>query len=211
MGEGVHLSARRDDPDAIRRFTVGSTLGPHDEVRVLEPGSEHEVADGQVGELCFRGPSVVTEYHEAVAANAASFTSDGLLRSGDLGKVQVIADRRCFSIEGRLKDQISRGGEKFMAAELELLLLEHPDVADVAAIGVPDAALGERVGVFVVLDEGAPSSDPEELRGRLVGFLDDRQVAKFKWPEHVYVIDELPRTAINKVKKDELRAMVEGT
>lgn len=211
MGEGVHLSARRDDPDEVRRFTVGGTIGDLDEVRVLAPGTEDELADGEVGELCFRGPSVVGGYHRAPEVDATAFTADGFLRSGDLGRARTIAGRRCFSIEGRLKDQISRGGEKFMATELELLLLEHPAVADVAAIGIPDAGLGERVGVVVVRAPGAagaPAGDPEHLRRELVGFLDERQVAKFKWPEQLFVVDALPRTAINKVKKDELRAMV---
>jgi 2,3-dihydroxybenzoate-AMP ligase len=211
MGEGVHLSARRDDPPAIRRETVGSTIGEHDRVKVLVPGTEDEASDGEVGELCFLGPSVIRGYHDAPDVDATAFTSDGYLRSGDLGRVQVITGRRCVSVEGRLKDQISRGGEKFMAAELELLLTEHPAVAEVAAVGMADAALGERVGVFVVPAPGpAAPGDAEALRLELVRFLDERQVAKFKWPERLHLVDHLPRTAIGKVKKDELRAMVEG-
>lgn len=209
MGEGVHLSARRDDPSEIRRSTVGSAIGPHDLVEVLAPGTEDVVPDGDIGELCFKGPSVISGYFAAPGVDQVAFTTDGFLRSGDLGRAQVVADRRCYTVEGRLKDQISRGGEKFMAAELELLLLEHPDVADVAAVGLPDAGLGERVGVFAVLDPAAVPRPAEELRRELVRFLDERQVAKFKWPERLWVLDELPRTAINKVKKDELRTMVE--
>jgi 2,3-dihydroxybenzoate-AMP ligase len=211
MGEGVHLSARRDDPAEIRRFTVGSTIGAHDLVKILGPGTENEVAEGEVGELCFKGPSVIEGYYHAPDVDRTSFTSDGFLRSGDLGRARTINGRRCFTIEGRLKDQISRGGEKLMATELELLLLEHPAVAEVAAVGITDAGLGERVGVFVVLAPGTAALDPEALRQDLVRFLDDRQVAKFKWPERLWLLDELPRTAINKVKKDELRARGEGT
>lgn len=98
-----------------------------------------------------------------------------------------------------------------MAAELEMLLLDHPAVVDVAAVGVSDARLGERVGVCVVVTEEARGRDPEQLRRQLVEYLDRRQVAKFKWPEHLLVLDQLPRTAINKVKKNELRALLEGT
>ena len=205
MGEGVHLSARRDDPAEIRRHTVGSTIGEFDVAVVLEPDSEREVADGELGELCFKGPSVIAGYHDAPEVNATSFTSTGLLRSGDLGRALDIAGRRVFTVEGRLKDQISRGGEKFMADELEVLLARHEAVVEVAAVGVPDPGLGERVGVFVVAAD--PGVDPDELRKELVRFLDEQQVAKFKWPEHLFLIDALPRTGINKVRKDVLRGL----
>jgi non-ribosomal peptide synthetase component E (peptide arylation enzyme) len=207
MGEGVHLSARLDDPAEIRRFTCGSAIGENDEVVVRRPGSEDEVPDGEVGELTFRGPSVVRSYLGLDDASSASFTSDGFLRSGDLGSVHVIAGRRCFTVDGRLKDQISRGGEKFMAAELELLLADHPDVREVAAIGVPDPKLGERVCVAVVPEAGSDLS-AEELRQRLVAHLDARDVAKFKWPERLVLVDALPKTAIGKVQKDALRDCV---
>jgi 2,3-dihydroxybenzoate-AMP ligase len=210
MGEGVHLSARRDDPPEIRRFTVGSTIGEFDRVKVLRPDSEVEVPDGEVGELCCSGPSVITAYHRNPEVDASSFTNDGYLRTGDLGIVETIAGRRCCSIAGRLKDQISRGGEKFMAAELEALLMEHPALVDVAAVGLTDERLGERVGVAVVLVSGVEPIDPEALRGELVRYLDGRQVAKFKWPERLVVLDALPRTAINKVRKNELRDLMES-
>jgi non-ribosomal peptide synthetase component E (peptide arylation enzyme) len=138
----------------------------------------------------------------------AAFTADGFLRSGDLGRVHVIGDRRCYTVDGRLKDQISRGGEKFMAAELELLLHDHPDVREVAAIGVPDPKLGERVCVVVIPEPGSRDVPPEELRRRLVEHLDRRDVAKFKWPERLVLVDELPKTAIGKVQKDVLRDRV---
>jgi len=210
MGEGVHLSARRQDTDEIRRFTVGSLIGEHDIVRVMEPETENELSDGEVGELCFGGPSVIRGYFRSDEVNRTSFTSDGLLRSGDLGRIQVMDGRRTVVIEGRLKDQISRGGEKFMAAELELLLMEHPEVVDVAAIGIPDVGLGERVGIVVVPARGVDVVEAEELRQELVRFLDERQVAKFKWPEYLHLIEQLPRTAINKVKKEELRDLISG-
>jgi 2,3-dihydroxybenzoate-AMP ligase len=204
MGEGVHLSCRRDDADAIRRFTVGSEIGAHDEVTLLQPDSEEPTPAGELGELCFRGPSVITGYFEAPEVNATAFTSDGFLRSGDLGRALTIEGRLVYTIEGRLKDQISRGGEKFMAAELEALLAQHPDVSEVVAVGMPDARLGERVAVFVVPATGAPT-DPEALRRGFVSYLDGLQVAKFKWPERVEVVDSIPKTGIGKPLKHVLR------
>ena len=163
--------------------------------------------DGEVGELTFRGPSVIRSYLSD-EHSATAFTSDGFCRSGDLGHVETIAGRRCYVVDGRLKDQISRGGEKVMAAELELLLHDHPEVREVAAIGVPDPALGERICVVVVPED--PGVDPEELRKRLVEHLDQRDVAKFKWPERLVLVDELPKTGVGKVQKDVLRSWVES-
>jgi 2,3-dihydroxybenzoate-AMP ligase len=213
MGEGVHLSARPDDPPEIRRYTSGSTIGAYDEAVVRDPDSAEPVPDGEVGELTFRGPSVIRSYLSE-EHSATAFTSDGFLRTGDLGHVETIAGRRCYIVDGRLKDQISRGGEKVMAPELELLLLDHSEVREVAAIGVPDAALGERICVVVVPevpDVGAVDAvDAEALRKRLVEYLDNRGVAKFKWPERLVLADELPKTGVGKVQKDVLRGWVES-
>lgn len=205
MGEGVHLSARPDDPPEIRRHTAGSTIGEHDEVVIRDPQSEAALPDGEVGELTFRGPSVIRSYLSE-EHSAKAFTTDGFLRSGDLGHVETIAGRRCYVVDGRLKDQISRGGEKVMSAELELLLHDHPEVREVAALGLPDPGLGERICVAIV--PNASDVDPEDLRKRLVDFLDKREVAKFKWPERLVVVDELPKTGVNKVRKDVLREWI---
>lgn len=205
MGEGVHLSALPDDPADIRRYTAGSTIGAHDEVVIRDPDSQAPLPDGEVGELTFRGPSVIRSYLSE-EHSAKAFTPDGFLRSGDLGHAETIAGRRCYVVDGRLKDQISRGGEKVMAPELELLLHDHPEVREVAAVGMPDPALGERICVVVVPE--VPGVDAEELRKRLVEHLDKRDVAKFKWPEHLLLVDELPKTGVGKVQKDVLRGWV---
>jgi 2,3-dihydroxybenzoate-AMP ligase len=201
MGEGILLSARRDDSPRVRRETVGAPIGPLDRVRVFRPDTEEEAADGELGELIFSGPTVVRSYLCPAEANSTGFTSDGALRSGDLGRAVVIDGRRCFTMEGRLKDQIVRGGEKFMAEELEVLLTAHPSIREVAVVGVPDARLGERVGVFVVCNPGKHDPGREEL----VAFLRDRGVAKFKWPEQVVHVDALPKSGIGKVQKTVLR------
>ncbi len=169
------------------------------------PGSDEEVPHGEVGELTFRGPSVIRSYLRP-EHSAAAFTDDGFLRSGDLGKAHVFGDQVCYTLEGRLKDQINRGGEKFMADELETLLLHHPEVREVAAFGVPDPRLGERVCVAIVTESGAGSVDPEQLRQELVEFLDQRDVAKFKWPERIMIVGELPKPRDGgKVQKNILR------
>jgi non-ribosomal peptide synthetase component E (peptide arylation enzyme) len=93
-----------------------------------------------------------------------------------------------------------------MANELESLLLDHPEVREIAAIGVPDPVLGERVCVVVVPE--ATDVEPEELRLRLVEHLDKRDVAKFKWPERLVLVDALPKTGTGKIQKDTLRSQV---
>jgi non-ribosomal peptide synthetase component E (peptide arylation enzyme) len=204
MGEGVHLSAAVGDPPEIRLDSVGRPIGPYDEVVVRQVDSEEPAADGELGEFTFRGPSVIRAYLSE-SDTATSFTSDGFLRSGDLGRALTVNGIRYYTYEGRLKDQISRGGEKFMAAELESLLISHPAVREVAAVGAPDPQLGERVCVFVVPAASARDWSPQELRAQFVEFLDRQQVAKFKWPERVEIVDRLPRTGTNKLRKDILR------
>jgi non-ribosomal peptide synthetase component E (peptide arylation enzyme) len=206
MGEGILLSARRDDDPKVRRDTVGSPIGPLDSVRVFRPGTEEEVPDGELGELIFAGPTIIRSYLVPPEANTTGFTSACALRSGDLGRALVINGRRCFTMEGRLKDQIVRGGEKFMAEELERLLAAHPAISEVAVVGVPDARLGERVGVFIVCKSGEREPDRREL----VAFLRDRGVAKFKWPEQVVSVDALPKSGIGKVQKSQLREQVDA-
>lgn len=203
MGEGILLSARRDDDALVRRTTVGTVISPLDSVRVFRPGTDDEVPDGVLGELVFSGPTIIRSYVAAEPeVNQTHFTSDGALRSGDLGRVVRAGDRRCVTMEGRIKDQIVRGGEKFMAEELEQLLLGHERVKEAAVVGVPHAGLGERVGVFVVSHPGVQPPD----KGELVRYLQARGVAKFKWPEVVIELPELPRSGIGKVQKDRLRA-----
>jgi len=102
---------------------------------------------------------------------------------------------------GRLKDIINRGGEKFSAQDIELAILEHPDVAEVAVLGLPDERFGERVGAFIRLAPGATWTGPEPL----IDHLDAAGLAKQKWPVVWHVLpDGLPRTPSGKVKKNEL-------
>ncbi|MBW0088092.1 AMP-binding protein [Pseudonocardia sp. KRD-184] len=198
MGEGLFLTTRPGASREARATTVGTPLSPHDEIRVLEPGAEDEVADGEVGELCCRGPYTLRGYLDAPEHNARAFTSDGFYRTGDLAAVRTVDGERCVSIEGRIKDLINRGGEKISAEEVELLLLRHPRVRGAAVVAVPDPRLGERSCAFLVVD-GEPLGLPE-VQQHFAGL----QVAKFKWPERVELLAEIPRTLVGKVDKKRL-------
>ncbi|MBC3193350.1 AMP-binding protein [Pseudonocardia sp. C8] len=202
MGEGLLLTTRPGAPRAARAETVGTPLSPYDEIAVLEPGTETEVSDGEVGELCCRGPYTLPGYFAAPEHNARAFTSDGFYRTGDLAAIRTIDGQRYVSIEGRIKDLINRGGEKVNAEEVELLLLRHPRVTAVAVVAMPDPRLGERTCAVVVTD-GAPL-DLDEVRRHFAAL----DVAKFKWPERIEHVDEIPRTLVGKTDKKRLQAEV---
>ncbi|MCE0764192.1 AMP-binding protein [Pseudonocardia kujensis] len=200
MGEGLFLTTRPGAPREARLTTVGTPLSVLDEVRILDPGSEADVAEGEVGELCARGPYTLPGYFDAPEHNARAFTSDGFYRTGDLAAFVRIEGERYVSIEGRLKDLINRGGEKINAEEVELLLLRHPRVTAAAVVPMPDPRLGERTCAYVVV-EGAQLtlSEVQEHFAAL-------EVAKFKWPERLEHLPEIPRTLVGKTDKKRLAA-----
>jgi 2,3-dihydroxybenzoate-AMP ligase len=200
MGEGLFLTTRPGAPRLARATTVGSPLSELDEIRILAPGEEHELPDGETGELCCRGPYTLRGYFDAAEHNARAFTADGSYRTGDLAAIQVIDGERYVRIEGRIKDLINRGGEKINAEEVELLLLRHPRVRAAAVVAMPDPRLGERTCAFLVVD-GEPLSLPD-VQEHFAGL----DVAKFKWPERVEHLAEIPRTLVGKVDKKRLHA-----
>jgi 2,3-dihydroxybenzoate-AMP ligase len=200
MGEGLFLTTRPGAPREARATTVGTPLSPMDEIRILEPGSVTELPDGRVGELCCRGPYTVRGYFDAAAHNARAFTPDGFYRTGDLASVREIGGRRYVSVEGRIKDVINRGGEKVNAEEVELLLLRHPRITGAAAVAMPDPRLGERTCAYIVVQ-----GEPLTMAGVREHFT-QLQVAKFKWPERIEHLTEIPRTQVGKMDKKLLQA-----
>ncbi|GAA4787072.1 (2,3-dihydroxybenzoyl)adenylate synthase [Actinomycetospora chlora] len=198
MAEGMFLVTPRGSSPELRRETVGVPISPLDEVRILAPGTEDEVPDGEVGELCCRGPYTLRGYHGVDRPEA--FTADGSYRSGDLAAVRRLDGYRAISIEGRIKDLINRGGEKINAEEVELLLLAHPHVVEAALVAMPDPRLGERGCAYLATD-GTPVT-LEDVRAHLAAL----DVARFKWPERVERVDALPRTKVGKLDKKVMAA-----
>ena len=145
---------------------------------------------------------VMEGYFREPELSAAAFDEHGFYRSGDL--FEIAGERgQHYRFAGRAKDIIIRGGINISATEIENLVADHPDVAEVAVIGVTDERLGERVCACVVLRAGARLTLPE-----LVAWLRDvRQVGIVKLPERLMVLQTLPRSPNNKVIKAELRAM----
>jgi non-ribosomal peptide synthetase component E (peptide arylation enzyme) len=199
------ITPLRQGPE-LRHDTVGAPLSPLDEVRVLEPGSEQPVDPGEPGELCCRGPYTICGYYRSPERNREAFTSDGFYRTGDIVREVAGAapDRPCYRLEDRLKDLINRGGEKVNAVEIEELLTAHPAIHRAALVAMPDPRLGERACAFVVAAEGAGAPDLADVQS----FLDDRGVAKYKWPERIEVRETLPLTNVQKIDKKTLRAEI---
>jgi fatty-acyl-CoA synthase len=172
----------------------------HVDVRLVDE-EDHDVAVGEVGELVLRGPNIFAGYW-GLPVETAEAMRGGWFHTGDLGR----ADEDGFiTLVDRKKDMIISGGENVYPIEVEQVLYRHPDVGDVAVIGVPDDRWGETVVAVVVPAEGA-ASDADEL----IGYTRER-IAHFKCPRRVEFVDELPRTATGKVLKRELRQQLVGS
>jgi acyl-CoA synthetase (AMP-forming)/AMP-acid ligase II len=204
-----------DVPDAADRATCFPRLGDHGfdwryahadrvKTRLVDPETEQEIAvAGQPGELRVKGPTIFSGYWDAPESTARAFDDEGWFRTGDLFAIAGVDDRY-YRFVGRLKDVIIRGGMNISAEEIENNLLGHPGIREVAVVGAPDEALGERLCACVVGDEGL---DLTEINRFLVH---ECQVAVFKQIERLELLDALPRNPIGKVLKRDLRAMVAG-
>jgi 2,3-dihydroxybenzoate-AMP ligase len=197
MAEGLLNYTRLDDPLEIICTTQGRPLSPADEVRLVDE-EDRDVAEGECGSLLTRGPYTPRGYYRAAEQNARAFTADGWYRSGDIcRRVQG----EYLVVEGRDKDMINRGGEKISAEEVENVIYQLRAVSQVAAVAMPDAVLGEKVCVYVVTRPGE-SITLEKIRDTM----DAHGVARFKLPERLEVVGELPLTKVGKVDKKALRA-----
>ncbi|MBP0624838.1 AMP-binding protein [Cupriavidus consociatus] len=207
MTEGVIMFARRDDPQDIRDTSIGSPVSEYDEVKIVHPGTEDPVLDGEAGEALFRGPYTIRGYYKSEKEDVTRFTADGFYRSGDLMSSRVVNGRRYYFFCGRIKDVVDRGGEKINAEELENVINQHPAVLASAVVGMPDRIYGERVCAFVVPKPPATSLSLPQL----TEYLQQAGLAKFKWPERIEVISEFPLTASGKLSKALLRQQITQT
>jgi cyclohexanecarboxylate-CoA ligase len=171
-------------------------------VRVVDEAGQPLPA-GQEGALQVTGPFLFVGYWERPEQTRASFDGEWFA-TGDLATIDA---EGYLSITGRTKDMIIRGGENIPVAYVENVLYEHPDLADVALVGVPDPRLQERACAVVTLKPGADGFDLARMRE----FLGAKGVAKQYWPERLEVFDALPRTASGKIRKFELRDQLAGS
>jgi cyclohexanecarboxylate-CoA ligase len=192
-------SGPRHDPRGRVETTDGLPLGPS-EVRIVGDAGVDAPA-GHSGEIWCRGPELFVGYLDE-ALNADAFAPGGWYRSGDVG---VVDDDGFLTVVGRKKDLIIRGGENICCEEVEAALVEQPEVAEAAVVGMPDELMGERSCAFVVLRDASFDFVTMVARLRAGG------LAAFKIPERLEVREGLPRTATGKVRKESLRAEIART
>lgn len=204
IGEGLLTSSEITSSKELRFNTVGWPLSPYDELRLVEPGTDREVAVGELGELCFRGPSMIRGYYKMPEVNLVSYTPDGFFRTGDVMAKQYYGEQVAYGFRGRMRDNINRGGEKFGAEEVETVIGRHPDVLDVKVVAMPDRAYGEKACAFLILVPGSKLPTVSELGEFLIA----EGLAKYKLPERIETIESFPVTRVGKVDKQELRTLI---
>ncbi|WP_091679042.1 AMP-binding protein [Amycolatopsis marina] len=192
----VSTQTRADDSVDRRVSTVGR-VGPHIEVKVVDPETGLTVPRGEPGELCTRGYSVMLGYWEQPDKTAEAIDLARWMHTGDLA---VMDGDGYVNITGRIKDMVIRGGENLYPREIEEFLYTHPDILDAQVVGVPDAKYGEELMAWVRMREGAAPLSADSLREFCHG-----KLAHYKIPRYVHVVDEFPMTVTGKVRKVEMR------
>jgi len=189
---------RYDEPSLERKCsTVGKAI-PGIEVAVIDPETGEHLGPGRHGELCCRGHNVMKGYYNMPEETAKAIDKDGWLHSGDIGMVD---EDGYYSVTGRLKDMIIRGGENIYPKEVEDFIHHLEGVADVQVVGVPSVKYGEVPAAFVILRPGARLTAEDIIdhcRGR---------IAFYKIPRYVHFLEEYPMTASGKIMKVKLREM----
>jgi long-chain acyl-CoA synthetase len=203
--EGYGLSetspiASFNHPDRERK--AGSIGTPIDgvEMKVVDDAG-NEVPEGEPGEVVIRGHNIMKGYWNRPDATSESIDADGWFRTGDVAKVD---EDGYFFIVDRKKELIIRGGYNVYPREIEEVIYGHPAVREAAVIGIPHDELGEEVGAAIVLKEDAEAT-PEELRDYVKG-----EVAAYKYPRHVWLVDELPKGPTGKILKREIKIPVDS-
>jgi acyl-CoA synthetase (AMP-forming)/AMP-acid ligase II len=191
LSPGSHITP----PGWFRPGSVGVTV-PNTQTRIVDPASRADVGIGEEGEIWVRGPQVMKGYLNNPQATADMIDADGWLRTGDLGHID--ADGHLYVVD-RLKELIKYKGFQVPPAELEAVLLRHPDVTDAAVVGRPDEEAGEVPVGYVALRPGASASS-EEIKQFVAG-----QVATYKQLRRLEIIDAIPKSASGKILRRMLR------
>ena len=195
----VFTQTSTDDPIEKRVNTVGTAL-PEIDVKVIDTDTGEELGPNQPGEICCRGYNVMKGYYKMPDMTKKTIDSEGWLHSGDLA---IMDEDGYYSITGRIKDMIIRGGENIYPKEIEEFLYTVPGVKDAQVVGIPDEKYGEIVGAFVILndDSGINASDIRDYART--------KIARYKVPKHIFIVNEYPMTASGKVQKFKLRELAQ--
>ena len=186
----VSFQSATDDPLEKRVSTVGR-IHPHVQVKIIDDQGA-VVPRGTSGELCTRGYSVMLGYWGEEEKTRQDIDRAGWIHTGDLA---VIDDEGYCDIVGRVKDMIIRGGENIYPREIEEYLFQHPKIQQAAVFGIPDEKYGEAVVAWVSLNDGE-TADEDEIRDYC-----NEQIAYYKVPKHIVIVDEFPMTVTGKIQK----------
>lgn len=195
MAEGLLNYTRLDDSPELIITTQGRPLCDEDEIRVVDEQGL-PVGRGQAGELLVRGPYTIRGYYRAPEHNRQAFAAEGFYRSGD--RVRQLPGGELL-VEGRTRDTINRHGESVAADEIEECLRAHPLVRDVTVLAETLAEQQEAIHAVVI------AHSPLTL-AEMRAFLEQQQVAPFKWPDRLTLVDAFPLTPIGKINKQALAA-----
>ncbi|MDI3482477.1 MAG: fatty-acyl-CoA synthase [Candidatus Methanomethylophilaceae archaeon] len=189
---------RYDEPSLERKcITVGKAM-PGIEVTIIDPDTGEHLGPGHPGEICCRGYNVMKGYYKMPEATAKAIDANGWLHSGDIG---IVDEEGYFSVTGRLKDMIIRGGENIYPKEIEDFLYRMDGVQDVQVVGVPSKKYGEQPAAFIIRKKGSDIRE-EDVKDFCRG-----KIAHYKIPKYVTFVDEFPLTASGKIQKYILREM----
>jgi fatty-acyl-CoA synthase len=191
----VSTQTRTDDSFEHKVGTVGR-VGPHLEIKVVDPVSGETLPRGEPGEFCTKGYSVMLGYWQQ-PDKTDEVLQDGWMHTGDIA---VMGEDGYVEITGRIKDMVIRGGENIYPREIEEFLYTHPDIVDAQVIGVPDERYGEELCAWIRMREGAEPLTAEAVREFASG-----KLAHYKIPRYVQIVDEFPMTVTGKVRKVEMR------
>jgi len=184
-----------DDPLEKRVETVGKPL-PNCEVKIVDPETGENLGPNQTGEICCKGYNVMKGYYKMPEKTSEVIDEDGWLHSGDLATCD---DEGYYSIVGRIKDMIIRGGENIYPREIEEFIHTIDGVMDVQVVGIPDEKYGEIIGAFIIKEEGSNLAS-EDIKDYAVN-----KIARYKVPRHIFFVDGFPLTASGKIQKFKLR------
>ena len=188
-------------------YAWSNRVGDMIETKLLDPETREVVTEpGEVGELAIRGATVFSGYWKRPQITADSFDDDGYFLTGDLFAIAGDGEDR-YRFVGRLKNLIIRGGMKIAPEEVEYLLADHPGIQEVAVVGVPD---GRKLGEEVITATVVPKQGAEVRLSDLTDFLRQKDIAAYKLPKRLIVVESLPHNAVGKVLKREIKRQLAG-
>ncbi|OGR27088.1 MAG: hypothetical protein A2277_18235 [Desulfobacterales bacterium RIFOXYA12_FULL_46_15] len=198
--EGMTSITRTMDDIQTICTTVGRPTCPYDIYKVVDIKG-NPLPPGSEGELVLKGPGVFTGYYNNPKEDQKVFTADGFFKTGDVARID---ENGYITLTGRIKEMINRGGESISTREIEGLISEHPDVAAVAVIPMPDPRLGEKACAYI-----QPKTGVKLTFDRVIAFLKSKQASVLQLPERIEFIDAMPYTAAQKLDKRTLREDIE--